>query len=149
MIIKFTNNFYFKALQNLPKLGFFGMKTYHLATLHYTAARMTGVCDNSFSASKVKKGTEKKEEKDKGSGQAGGQEQKDRRTESGKERTTWKQKKPEIFFGQDENSFRPTFPAHNVMETTNFIFHEAKKSEEEKKTEPVIFWQSFFCANLL
>jgi hypothetical protein len=33
MIIKYTNIFHSKALQNIPKLGFFGMKIYHLATL--------------------------------------------------------------------------------------------------------------------
>jgi hypothetical protein len=32
MIIKY-NTFHSKALQNLPKLGFFGLKTNHLATL--------------------------------------------------------------------------------------------------------------------
>jgi hypothetical protein len=31
--IKYTNIFRCKALQNLPKFGFFGLKTNHLATL--------------------------------------------------------------------------------------------------------------------
>jgi hypothetical protein len=33
MAIKFANIFHCKALQNLPKLGFFYLKKYHLATL--------------------------------------------------------------------------------------------------------------------
>jgi hypothetical protein len=33
MAIKFNNIFYSKALQILPKLVFFGLKTNHLATL--------------------------------------------------------------------------------------------------------------------
>jgi hypothetical protein len=33
MAIKYTNIFQSKALQNLPKLGFFGLKTNRLATL--------------------------------------------------------------------------------------------------------------------
>jgi hypothetical protein len=33
MVIKYTNVFHSKALQNLPKLGFFGLKINHLATL--------------------------------------------------------------------------------------------------------------------
>jgi hypothetical protein len=33
MVIKYTNIYYSKALQNLPKFGIFGLKTKHLATL--------------------------------------------------------------------------------------------------------------------
>jgi hypothetical protein len=33
MVIKYTNIFYSKAVQNLPKLGFFVLKINHLATL--------------------------------------------------------------------------------------------------------------------
>jgi hypothetical protein len=33
MSIKYINTFHCKTLQNLPKLGFFGLKIYHLATL--------------------------------------------------------------------------------------------------------------------
>jgi hypothetical protein len=33
MVIKYTNIFHSKALQNLPKLGFFGLKINHLVTL--------------------------------------------------------------------------------------------------------------------
>jgi hypothetical protein len=36
MTIKYTNIFHCKALQNLPKLGFFGLKIHHLATLFET-----------------------------------------------------------------------------------------------------------------
>jgi hypothetical protein len=36
MTIKYTNLFDSKALQNLPKFGFFGLKIYHLATLGAT-----------------------------------------------------------------------------------------------------------------
>jgi hypothetical protein len=32
MAIKYTNIFHCKTLQNLPKLGFFGLKICHLAT---------------------------------------------------------------------------------------------------------------------
>jgi hypothetical protein len=35
--------FHSKALQNLPKLGFLGLKINHLATLRPSAARMTTV----------------------------------------------------------------------------------------------------------
>jgi hypothetical protein len=35
MAIKYINIFQSKALQNLPKLGFFGLKTNHLATLFF------------------------------------------------------------------------------------------------------------------
>jgi hypothetical protein len=38
MVIKYTNIFHCKTLQNLPKLGFFGLKICHLATL--TAGRL-------------------------------------------------------------------------------------------------------------
>jgi hypothetical protein len=31
--VEYTNTFYSKALQNVPKLGFFGLKINHLATL--------------------------------------------------------------------------------------------------------------------
>jgi hypothetical protein len=34
MGIKYTNIFHCKSLQNLPKLGFLGLKIYHLATVH-------------------------------------------------------------------------------------------------------------------
>jgi hypothetical protein len=40
MAIKYTNLFNSKALRNLPKLGFFGMKIYHLATLGQTRSRL-------------------------------------------------------------------------------------------------------------
>jgi hypothetical protein len=33
MAIKYSNIFYFKALQNLTQIGIFGLKIYHLATL--------------------------------------------------------------------------------------------------------------------
>jgi hypothetical protein len=33
MVIKYATIFQCKTLQNLPKLGFFGLKTNHLATL--------------------------------------------------------------------------------------------------------------------
>jgi hypothetical protein len=33
MAIKYTNIYQSKALQNLPKIGIFGLKTNHLATL--------------------------------------------------------------------------------------------------------------------
>jgi hypothetical protein len=33
MVIKYTNIYHSKALQNLPKFGIFGLKTNHLATL--------------------------------------------------------------------------------------------------------------------
>jgi hypothetical protein len=33
MTVKYTSIFYSKALQNLPKLGFFCLKIFHLATL--------------------------------------------------------------------------------------------------------------------
>jgi hypothetical protein len=33
MTVKYTSIFHCKALQNLPKLGFLGLKTNHLATL--------------------------------------------------------------------------------------------------------------------
>jgi hypothetical protein len=33
MVLKYTNILFFKALQNIPKLDFFGLKIYHLATL--------------------------------------------------------------------------------------------------------------------
>jgi hypothetical protein len=33
MVIKYTNIYHSKALQNLPKFGLFGLKTNHLATL--------------------------------------------------------------------------------------------------------------------
>jgi hypothetical protein len=33
MAIKFTTIFYFRTLQILPKVGFLGLKIYHLATL--------------------------------------------------------------------------------------------------------------------
>jgi hypothetical protein len=33
---EYTNLFHSKALQNLPKLGFFGLKINHLATLQQT-----------------------------------------------------------------------------------------------------------------
>jgi hypothetical protein len=34
MAIKYTNIFHSKVLKNTPKLGFFGLKIYHLATLN-------------------------------------------------------------------------------------------------------------------
>jgi hypothetical protein len=37
MAIKFTNTFHCMTLENFPKFGFFGLKIYHLATLHLTA----------------------------------------------------------------------------------------------------------------
>jgi hypothetical protein len=36
MAITYTNIFHCKALQNLPKLGFLGLKICHLATLSLT-----------------------------------------------------------------------------------------------------------------
>jgi hypothetical protein len=39
MVIKYTNIFRSKALQNLPKLGFFGLQRNHLATLTHTRNR--------------------------------------------------------------------------------------------------------------
>jgi hypothetical protein len=33
MIIKYANIFHSKALQNLPNVGIFGLKIFHLATL--------------------------------------------------------------------------------------------------------------------
>jgi hypothetical protein len=33
MSITYTNIYNYKTIQNLPKLGFFGLKIYHLATL--------------------------------------------------------------------------------------------------------------------
>jgi hypothetical protein len=36
MTIKYTNIFHFKTLQNIHKLGFFGLKIYHLATRNST-----------------------------------------------------------------------------------------------------------------
>jgi hypothetical protein len=33
MVIKYTNIYHSKALQNLPKFGILGLKTNHLATL--------------------------------------------------------------------------------------------------------------------
>jgi hypothetical protein len=33
MVIKYTNIYHSKAIQNLPKFGIFGLKTKHLATL--------------------------------------------------------------------------------------------------------------------
>jgi hypothetical protein len=42
MVIKYTKIFYCKTLKNLPKFGFFGLKTNHLATLMY----MCTVCAN-------------------------------------------------------------------------------------------------------
>jgi hypothetical protein len=33
--------FHFKAFQNIPKVGFFGMQMYHLATLNGIAGRMS------------------------------------------------------------------------------------------------------------
>jgi hypothetical protein len=40
MAIKFTNSFYCKTLQNFPKLGFFGLKIYHLATLVLNGSKL-------------------------------------------------------------------------------------------------------------
>jgi hypothetical protein len=41
MVMKYTNNYHSKALQNLPKCGLFGSKTNHLATLTIRATPMT------------------------------------------------------------------------------------------------------------
>jgi hypothetical protein len=38
MAIKYTNIFYSKTRQDLPKFGFFGLKIYHLATLDWSDA---------------------------------------------------------------------------------------------------------------
>jgi hypothetical protein len=40
MAIKYTNIVHYKTVENLPKLGFFGLKIYHLATLLSRRARM-------------------------------------------------------------------------------------------------------------
>jgi hypothetical protein len=37
MVIQYTKIFYYKALENLPKIGIFDLKTNHLATLHETS----------------------------------------------------------------------------------------------------------------
>jgi hypothetical protein len=39
MAKEYTNPFYSKALKNLPKLGFFGLKINHLATLVKTGLK--------------------------------------------------------------------------------------------------------------
>jgi hypothetical protein len=39
MVIKYTNIFHSKALQNVPKVEIFGLKINHLATLHKTGPR--------------------------------------------------------------------------------------------------------------
>jgi hypothetical protein len=41
MAIKYSNIFHFKALQNFPQTGIFGLKIYHLATL--LAERVVGM----------------------------------------------------------------------------------------------------------
>jgi hypothetical protein len=38
MALKYTAIVHYKTLENLPKLGFFGLKIYHLATLHQRSA---------------------------------------------------------------------------------------------------------------
>jgi hypothetical protein len=38
MVIKYTSIYHSKALQNVPKLGFFGLKTNPLATLYLSRA---------------------------------------------------------------------------------------------------------------
>jgi hypothetical protein len=38
MAQEYTNLFNSKALKNFPKLGFFGLKIYHLATLLFTSS---------------------------------------------------------------------------------------------------------------
>jgi hypothetical protein len=40
MVIKFTHIFLCNTLQNLPKIGFFGLKIFHLATLGDTQKKM-------------------------------------------------------------------------------------------------------------
>jgi hypothetical protein len=45
MVIKYTNIFLFKALQNLPKSGIFGSKTNHLATLLLAWRRSLSLCE--------------------------------------------------------------------------------------------------------
>jgi hypothetical protein len=39
MVINYTNIFHYRALQNIPKFGVFGLKINHLATLHFTARK--------------------------------------------------------------------------------------------------------------
>jgi hypothetical protein len=43
MVIKYTNIFQYKTLKNLPKLGFFGLKKYYLATLVYSINECIGL----------------------------------------------------------------------------------------------------------
>jgi hypothetical protein len=40
MTIKYTTIFHSKALQNLPKIGIFGLQIHHLATLDWTEKKM-------------------------------------------------------------------------------------------------------------
>jgi hypothetical protein len=42
MVIKYTNIYQSKALQNLPNFGFFGLKKNHLATLLLSFERFLG-----------------------------------------------------------------------------------------------------------
>jgi hypothetical protein len=47
MVIKYSNIYHSKALQNLPKFGIFGLKTNHLATLA-PGGTTVAVSDNSL-----------------------------------------------------------------------------------------------------
>jgi hypothetical protein len=46
MVIKYTNIFNCKALQNIPKLGILGIKKYHLATLILSLCQARFYCRN-------------------------------------------------------------------------------------------------------
>jgi uncharacterized membrane protein YccF (DUF307 family) len=59
MILKYVHDFpIFKTLQNFPKIGIFGLKTNHLATLLQTAANFVPVIvipsSASFALTKIK-----------------------------------------------------------------------------------------------
>jgi hypothetical protein len=57
MVIKYTNIYHAKALQNLPKFRIFGLKTNHLATLLETCAALKwmyyGPASQTFSVLRV------------------------------------------------------------------------------------------------
>jgi hypothetical protein len=46
MVIKYTKIFHCKTRQNLPKIGIFGLKTNHLATLVGTVSKNKKSCEN-------------------------------------------------------------------------------------------------------
>jgi hypothetical protein len=43
MVLKYTNIFHCKTLQNVPKIGIFGLKTWHLATLLTPSLRSAAI----------------------------------------------------------------------------------------------------------